>query len=234
MLIAICDDERKIRESLREKIAAYSIKRDVDINCIEYSTGEELLDNYPEQAEVIFLDVEMPGIDGLKTAEEIRKRDTSVIIVFLTAFSSFVFESFKVEAFRYLLKPLKDEEFTETMDAVADRLYGSEDKLNLEFQNEKYAVPYRDILTIEILGHKVWIRCNENTYRWNGSMVKLNEALDGKSFFMPHRSYIINMRKVDKYNNKEITMSDGSTVPLSRRRADAFKEEYIKYWSDAI
>ncbi|MCI7145665.1 MAG: LytTR family DNA-binding domain-containing protein [Clostridiales bacterium] len=234
MKIAICDDEKKIRVSLRDKIAAYSIRNNLEISCSEYSTGDELLENYPEQTDVIFLDVEMPGTDGLKTAEEIRKRDTSVIIVFLTAFSSFVFESFKVEAFRYLLKPLKDEEFTETMDAVADRLYGGEDKLNLEFQNEKYAVPYRDILTIEILGHKVWIRCNENTYRWNGSMVKLNEALDGKSFFMPHRSYIINMRKVDRYTNSEITMTDGSTVPLSRRRADAFKEEYIKYWSDAI
>ena len=232
--IGICDDERQICELLREKIVNYSISKNIECEIKSYENGESLLENWPEKLDIIFLDVEMPGKNGLEIAREIRRRNKTTIIIFLTAYREFVFESFKVDAFRYLLKPLKDQEFDEAMDAILKNLYQEEETLKIQFHGEKYTIRIDDIIYIEVMNKKIWIYCSDQTYRWVGSLNELTDRIRDKGFFRIHRSYLINMNKIKYYNNQIVHLEQGYELQISRYKLNEFKEEYIKFWSKVL
>lgn len=234
MKIAICDDEKLVREVLKEKIQEYCIQKTMDVNLITFEDGEGLLEYKLSQIDVLFLDVDIPGKDGLQIAKEIRQDYKEMIIVFLTAYSEFVFESFKVDAFRYLTKPLKTQELHETLDAIGEKLCEPENFLNFSFQNETYSIKYDDIIYIEGMRDKIWIYCPSHTYRWRERMKNINEMLESKGFFQVHQSYIINMNKIRKYSAKTVQLEDGYEVPISKYRYEEFKEAYLKFWSKAL
>lgn len=173
MRIMICDDEAPIRELLKAKLERYFFPRSIEFSIQTCESGEALLKRDLSQIDVLLLDVDMPGMSGMETAAEVRKTDQQLLIVFLTAYSEFVFESFKVDAFRYLLKPLKDAELDEVLQAVQQRLYaGDGECLNFQFQNETYHIRYSDILYIEGMRDKIWLHCKDGDHRWRGAMVE--------------------------------------------------------------
>lgn len=234
MKVIICDDEKQICDLMRGKLISYSVNNDLDLYVEVFPSGEALLEKFPEDADIIFLDIEMSGKNGMETAEEIRKKNSQVHIVFLTVYEEYVFESFKVGAFRYLLKPLKDEEFLETMDALKERIDSPDNYLMLRFHKEYFRILYEDILYIEVVDHKVWIHCEKDTYQWRGTLEKLREELDGKGFYQIHRSYLIHVKKIRKYNSQKVWFANGMEVPISKNRLNGFKEEYIKLWSKGV
>lgn len=234
MLIAICDDEKKIVELLQEKIQSYCFERNLDWKIKTFETGDEVLKYDLDQINVLFLDMDMPGRSGMETAREIRSQNKTMLIIFLTAYSEFVFESFKVDAFRYLVKPLANQELKETLDAVVEKLFDSEDYLNFRFQNEIFSVKFSDIIYVEGMQDKIWIYCCDQNYRWRGRMKNLDIVLNGRGFLQIHRSYIINMNKIVKYNSRAVFLEGGYKVPISRYRLELFKEEYIKFWSKVL
>lgn len=234
MRIAICDDEKQICELLKEKIEKYFFSKDTEFSIRIFLNGEEVLQSELNEIDILFLDVDMPGRNGMETAKAIRKQNKEMIIVFLTAYSEFVFESFKVDAFRYLIKPVNNQELCETLDAVCDKLSKIENILTFQFQNETYRIKYSDIIYIEGMRDKIWIYCKDRTYRWRGTMKNLEEILEDKIFFQIHRSYIINMNKIKKYNSQKITLEGGYEVPVSKYRLNEFKEEYIRFWSKIL
>lgn len=234
MRIAICDDEKQICELLKEKIEKYFFSKDMEFSIQIFFNGEEVLRSDLNAIDILFLDVDMPGRNGMETAKAIRKQNKEMIIVFLTAYSEFVFESFKVDAFRYLIKPVNNQELCETLDAVCDKFSETEDILTFQFQNETYRIKYSDIIYIEGMRDKIWLYCKDRTYRWRGTMKNLEEILEDKNFFQIHRSYIINMSKIKKYNSQKITLEGGYEVPVSKYRLNEFKEEYIRFWSKIL
>lgn len=234
MRIAICDDEKQICEFLKEKIRRYYFSNDINFSIQTFENGEKLLESDLNQIDVLFLDVEMPGRNGMKVAKAIREKNKEMIIVFLTAYSEFVFESFKVDAFRYLVKPVKNQELNETLDAIQQKFCETEDYLSFQFQNEIYSIKYSDIVYIEGMRDKIWIYCKGRTYRWRGTLKNLCDQLNGKGFFQVHRSYIINMNKIQKYNSQTVSLDGDFEVPISKYRLNEFKEEYLKLWSKIL
>lgn len=234
MRIAVCDDERPICRLLKEKIQKYYFADRIEFHVETFESGDELLESDLSQIDVLFLDVDMPGKNGLETAKEIRKVNREMLIIFLTAYSEFVFESFKVDTFRYLVKPLKEREFEETLAAIRQELCKAEECLSFQFQNEMYHIRYSDIIYIEGMRDKVWICSKNETYRWSGTLKALNKSLKGKGFFQVHRSYIINMNKIQKYNSQTVQLEGEKEIPISKYRLDEFKEEYIRLWSKVL
>ena len=235
MEIAICDDERQICQLLQNKIERYYFSQDLPFNIHIYEDGNNLLESNLNKIDVLFLDIDMPGKNGMEIANEIRRFNKDLLIVFLTAYSEYVFESFKVDTFRYLLKPLDDQELVEVLDAALDKIQIDKDEyLNFHFQGEIYSMRYKDIIYIEGMKDKIWIHCTNETYRWRGALKNLQELLKDKGFFQVHRSYIINMDKIQRYNSKIVYLEGNKEVPISRYKLDAFKEEYIRFWSKVL
>ena len=171
----------------------------------------------------------MPGYNGLDIAKMIRKENQSMFIVFVTAYDEFVFESFKVKAYRYLLKPLKEKELIETLQSIQQELYNSENELSISFQNKKYQIRIPDIIYVEGMKGKIWIYCKSNTYRYRGALKDIDEMLKSKGFFQTHQSYIINMSKVVRYDKTEIVLEGDYKVPVSRYKWKGFQEEFLNF-----
>ena len=115
MRIAICDDEKNIRELIGNKVA----KQYPDAKIVFFSSGEELLLS-EEKIDILFLDIQMNGKNGMETARQLRKKDKKIIIIFVTAIEDYVFQAFDVGAFHYLVKPIEDAKFADVLYRAAE------------------------------------------------------------------------------------------------------------------
>lgn len=230
MRIAICDDEKNIRQLIEKKI----VKQYPQAEIVLFSSGEELLLS-DLKIDILFLDIQMSGRDGMETAIELRKRDNDMIIIFVTAAEEYVFQAFNVKAFNYIVKPIDDEKF-------ADVLRKAVDELDLVKKNEKKAeekyvminkcgvhtkVILDDIVYAEVFNRKVVIHRMNDEIEYYGKMSDL-EALAGESFFRPHRAYLINFKYVEKYNATTIYLEKGTAL-MAKLKFPEFVKKYMKY-----
>lgn len=230
MRIAICDDEKNIRELIKGKIA----NQYPNANIIFYNSGEELLlsDN---PIDILFLDIQMQGKNGMETARELRKKDKKIIIIFVTAVEEYVFQAFDVGAFHYIVKPINNTKFTEVLHRAIEE-WNAKQPTNQE-PEEKYLminnggvhikVTIDDIVYAEVFNRKVVIHKLNETIEYYGKMTDL-EALAGDSFFRPHRAYLINFKYVEKYDATTIYLEKGTAL-MAKQKYPEFVKKYMKY-----
>ena len=230
MRIAICDDEKNIRELIGNKVE----KQYPEAEIVFFSSGEELLLS-DMHIDILFLDIQMSGRDGMETARELRQRDNDVIIIFVTAVEEYVFQAFDVRAFNYIVKPIDDAKFTDVLQRAVDGL-GSQNKAVKESE-EKYVminncgvhtkVILDEIVYAEVFNRKVVIHKLDDELEYYGKMSDL-EAVAGESFFRTYRAYLVNFKYVVKYNATTIYLEKG-TVLMAKKNYPEFVKKYMKY-----
>ena len=230
MSIAICDDEKNIRELIANKIA----NQYPDANIIFYNSGEELLLS-DEHIDILFLDIQMQGKNGMETARELRKKDKKIIIIFVTAVEEYVFQAFDVGAFHYIVKPIDDTKFTEVLHRAIEE-WNAKQPTNQE-PEEKYLminnggvhikVTIDDIVYAEVFNRKIVIHKLNETIEYYGKMSDL-ENVAGESFFRPHRAYLINFKYVEKYDATTIYLEKGTAL-MAKQKYPEFVKKYMKY-----
>lgn len=230
MRIAICDDEKNIRELIKGKIA----NQYPNANIIFYNSGEELLLS-DENIDILFLDIQMSGKNGMETARELRKKDKNMIIIFVTAVEEYVFQAFDVGAFNYIVKPIDDTKFSDVLHRAVGELNSK--KSSAKEHEEKYLminnggvhikVTIDDIVYAEVFNRKVVIHKLNETIEYYGKMSDL-EALAGDSFFRPHRAYLINFKYVEKYDATTIYLEKGTAL-MAKQKYPEFVKKYMKY-----
>ena len=230
MRIAICDDEKNIRESIGNKVA----KQYLDAEIVFFQSGEELLLS-DEPIDILFLDIQMSGIDGMETARELRKKDKSVILIFVTAVEEYVFQAFDVGAFNYIVKPIDDGKFSDVLHRAVDEW--SSQNINEKEPEERYVlinnsgvhtkVILDEIVYAEVFNRKVVIHKLDGEIEYYCKMSDL-ESLAGDSFFRPHRAYLINFKYVEKYDATTIYLERG-TVLMAKQNYPEFVKKYMKY-----
>ena len=230
MRIAICDDEKNIRELIGNKV----VKQYPDAEIISFQFGEELLLS-DEYIDILFLDIQMTGIDGMETARELRKKDKNVILIFVTAVEEYVFQAFDVGAFNYIVKPIDDGKFSDVLHRAVDEW--SSQNINEKEPEERYVlinnsgvhtkVILDEIVYAEVFNRKVVIHKLDGEIEYYGKMSDL-ESLAGDSFFRPHRAYLINFKYVEKYDATTIYLERG-TVLMAKQNYPEFVKKYMKY-----
>ena len=160
MRIGICDDQKEIREILTDKVKKYYPAEDIAV----YSSGEELL-AARKLPDILFLDVQMPEKDGMETARELRKRDRQMIIIFVTVTEDYVFQSFDVGAFHYLIKPLEEEKFEEVLQKAVRQVRERDSEgagagkerqsLIVTSKGQHITVPVQEIVYAEVFNRKI-------------------------------------------------------------------------------
>lgn len=233
MRIAICDDEKEIRELLAEKSAKLYPKADISL----WQSGEELL-AAKEKPDILLLDIQMQGKDGMETARELRKRDKAVIIIFVTALSDFVFQAFDVGAFHYLVKPFDDGKFAEVLrNAVRqleDRERTADNRSRREVPGlvittggEHITVNISDIVYAEVFDRKIILHTMDADIEYYGKMKEL-EAKAGAEFYRTHRSFLVNLGFVRKYNASTVWLEKGQAL-IAKQNYGAFVKAYLRY-----
>ena len=226
--IAVCDDElieccnmaRKIKDILEE----------MKIPCIirQFRSGGELLQAL-ESIDIVFLDIIMQDLDGMKTAQIFRKKASDKLLIFVSSSREYVFEAYDVEAFQYLLKPVDDRKLRKVLQrAVLKTESCSRDYLIVSRERQKKKVFLDDIYYFEIKGRMVDVHGPEGIFTYYEQIGALENKLRDKGFFRCHKSYLINLKYVDGYNKQEVILENGEKIVIAKRRYDKFVQEVLK------
>lgn len=227
--VAICDDEKIICNEIKRRLLEIRPEYDITI----YSSGSELV-KAKRVYDIIFLDIEMPGMNGIKTAEMLRKNKNDEYIVFLTSHVELMPEAFKVKAFRFLRKPIELDDFREAV-AVAEEEILSNEKIAVSMKGELKLIGLNDIVYLEAFGDGTYIYTNEEINESNNTLKYWSEKLGMEQFFQTHKSYIVALRYVEKIEPTKVRMKfkgNEKEVPVSRRKRTQLKEAVFEYIRD--
>jgi len=233
MRIAICDDELTHRESLMAALAdVETLSKDTVI--LDFSSGTVLLNSHMRcPFDIVFLDMEMDGMTGLETGQELRNVDRNVIIIYITGFEKYVFESFKIEPFDYILKPVGSVKIREVLCRALKKHREQYYIVDFKWHDKSYALRACDIVHVESnLRHLIFVTEN-NSYKSIGKLNDFEHRLSPYGFLRCHQSFLINMKYIKCIENRSIKTTLGNEIDMSSRRKqdclNAFNEYITKY-----
>ncbi len=226
MLIGICDDEEIIRNDIIRICNNYKSTYLSDIEIINFSSGEELL-NSNKPIDILFLDIQMNGINGLRTAEKIREFDESMVIIFLTGYRGFMQAGYRVRAFRYLLKPVNEQDCKNALsEAIHDITKNC--KAVVGKDGETLFVKLFDIIYIEYINRYTVVRTPKGIFESVTTMNEWESILNNGDFFRVHKSYIVNMAFIHEIG-KDILLDNGEKVEVAIRQIGRLKKACKEY-----
>ena len=226
MQIAVCDDEKEIRDLFAQKIR----KLYPGAGLLLYESGEELLLS-DEEPDILLLDIQMPGKNGMETAKELRRKNKQVIIIFVTALDDFVFEAFDVGAFHYLVKPFDDRKFAEVLHNATEQSKNRKKpempSLLINTGGKHITVNLEDLVYAELFDRKLILHTMDAEIEYYGKMKELEEKV-GNEFFRTHRSYLVNFGFIRKYDATTVYLEKGQAL-MAKRKYQKFVEQYLRY-----
>ena len=221
--IAVIDDEEVIREYLCGLIEKQRPRSRIEC----YATGEELL-AAERRFDIVFLDIQMDGMNGIEVARRLRKNQEETVLIFITGLKEYVFDAFDLYAFQYLLKPVDEKKFAEVLDRAVKEARRKKDKQELFIKTKNLTLDQADILYIESRGKKVEIHTarGKNGIEIYATMEELEGQL-GEGFYRCHRAYIVNMAYITEYGGDSILLTNGDKVYLAKRKYGDFVKAYM-------
>ncbi len=204
-------------------------KKNREIQLRTFLSGEDLL-NYDGQIDILFLDIQMKGMDGLETARKLRADKFRGFLIFITVLKEMVFQSFEVQAYDYLVKPVDEKQFGKTMERLYTSMQNaSEGNLLVQQGYERRIVPKDEIVFCEIIDRKIYLNLTSGeVVDYYERIENLESKLDSH-FFRCHRSYLINLKHLKGYKNGTAYMDNGKEVPVSRLRSKEFSSVVLQY-----
>lgn len=233
--IVICEDDVLQRDLLATYLRQVFKDLGFEYSLIEFSSGEELLNNYPDKVDILFLDIQMDKLTGMYTARKIREFDNNVEIVFTTAILDYIHEGYEVKAYRYLLKPLEYECILKHTKTCIEELIDKKDTIAIKDKSQTSIIQINDILYVEVLRKEVTIHTKEEKHLFKTSMKSIEDNLDKKKFFRCHKSYLINLKKVKSLREKEnVVIIYNYEIPVSRYKIKTLKIKLANMLGDII
>ena len=237
--ILVCDDDKNDALTIASEVESILQKNIARV----FLSWEEMMDAVRDH-DIVLLDIEMPGADGLTVARKLRHRAKGVVIIFVTAIGDYVFDAFTVDAFRYLVKPVDRQKLAEVIFAAIKR---REDDIRNSFPElrsgqpiaesghllvtsggQHIAVAFSDLVYAEIYNRIVILHLeNGDDIEYYGKISDL-EKLAGNGFFRCHRSYLINLGYIRRYDSEKITLQRG-TVSVAKAKYADFVKRYMEF-----
>ena len=236
--VAVCDDENSQIEIIDGYLTRFSIKTNTEFAVTRFSSGEDLVGRYANKGsapfDIIFLDVEMKGLNGIQTAEKIRALpDRNVLIAFITSYPEYMQDSFDVQAFQYLTKPLTYDLFEEKLRKMLSYIEEIETNITVfSLKEGEIVLHLEDIVCFETKKKpklNILATTTKEELVLKGRIADFEEKLKDKFFVGVHRSVLANMRYIKRFNADTVEFTTGKVVPLSRRKATDVKDAFSKY-----
>ena len=230
--IAICDDEKYMSDQIQELACAFFGRRNRETAIRRFSCGRELLE-YDGQIDILFLDIQMKGMDGMETAKRLRAGKFRGFLIFITVLREMVFQSFEVQAYDYLLKPIEEARFEKTMERLlASMCSAGGSSLLVQKGYESRIIQKEDIVFCEIIDRKIYLNlASGEVVDYYERIENLETKLDSR-FFRCHRSFLINLGHLRGYKNGTAYMDNGREIPVSRLRGKEFSSVILEYMKD--
>lgn len=216
MNICICDDEKELRTALRKVIKTELQLQGIPFAIQEFESGNAFLQGmHAEKTDILFLDIEMEGLNGMETARKLRRINSSMLIIFVTAYPDYVFQGYEVHAFHYILKPYREEKIREVLRMALEETEKLEEQYYIiEQKSGIWRLPLRDIFYFKSDRKKVCAVTNEGSREFYGSLSDV-ELRVPDYFIRIHNRYLVNLNHVSGISVRGCCC-EGEELPVSR------------------
>lgn len=214
--IAICDDSDVDRQYISGLVTKWAANTCHSLQTALFCSAENFLFHYAEKSDydILLLDIEMGGMDGVTMAKKLRRDNDSIQIVFITGYSDYISEGYEVSALHYLMKPVKQEKLFSVLDRAVEKLSKNAKVLNFEISGEMVRVPIYQIRYAEVFGNYVTIHAVDS-FTVKMTLGELEKELND-SYYRVSRSVVVNLTQISRVTKTEIKMNDGVSIPLPR------------------
>ena len=231
--IILLEDEPKYAERVISLLSRYREEHtnsDASFTIQHYDDPVRFLTEYHCDADLLLLDIQMPGMTGMDAAKKIRKIDPDVMMIFITSLTQYAIEGYSVNAFDYILKPLRSASFLAKMDRAFRVLNRSRSNatLTISTKEEKRRVPLDDILYIEVNNHDILVHTASETFKEWGTMKSIETQLIGTSFVRCSVHYLVNLKYVQGLTGDEVILPNAA-LPISRSKRKEFLDAIAQY-----
>lgn len=232
--IAIVEDEVSYQEQLIEFLRKFEQDWGRNFDIKTYSDGDQFIGKYKAQYDIILMDVQMPLMDGMTAAEEIRKVDSEVVIIFITNMAQFAIKGYAVDALDYVLKPISYFSFSQRLNRAIDRMKKREARyITIRVKKGGIRLKISDIYFVESQSHKLIFNTKDGEFVTTGTMKDLEKELSSFPFFRGHKGYLINLEHVDGMKDS-CAVVRGGEIPVSRTKRKEFMEALADYWGEMV
>lgn len=225
--IAVCDDSAADRKYISDMVDEWAAGKGCDVRAMAFESAESFMFCYDDKKDydILLLDIEMGGMDGVAMAKRLREQDDNVQIVFITGYSDYIAEGYEVAALHYLMKPVKKEKLFSLLDRAVEKLSKNEKMINMELGGELVRIPIYQIRYADVMGNYVTVHAAQD-YTFKMTLGDLQKELDER-FYRVGRSCIVNLTQVSRVTKTQIRLVDGAEIPLPRGAFEAVNRAII-------
>lgn len=229
MRILICDDEVQYVNELNVHVQEYMKNHFIQCSIDIFSSPKEVLKKN-KAYDLVFLDIQMPEINGLEIAHKLKERNSKVVIFFVTAYNKYQDDAMDLQIFRFFEKPFDVKRLYSSLDKAMEYIDGSYVDVFVQNNTEHIRILVDDIIYIKRDNRKNYLFTKDNTYVIRESIMEWNNRLPTTFFYLVHKSFLVNLHYVTKYNYTELFLNQTTRVPIaSRKQAD-----FHKFWFDYL
>lgn len=227
MKAAVCDDEKTFHKEISGLVRRYMRARNIEIYTDFYEDGEELLRSQ-KKYDIIFLDYQMEGINGIETAEKLRKTNLDSVIIFISAYPAAALDAYEVKTFRFLVKPIDESEFFKALDDYIKSI-DYDNLLLLHTHGGDYKIRLSEIIYLEADGKYTTVRTKDRVLRIHINLKQLEIKLPTSNFIRCSKSYVVGFSHISNHNSTEIFFDNGERACIGAHYAARFKTEFQNY-----
>lgn len=225
MKICICDEDSFFIREIRNRLLPFSTAEE-GFQVSDFSSAQELIEYYRNGGsfDILFIDIEMNGINGIEAAEIIRALSPRTIIIFVSSLTDCIFDAFRIEALHFLVKPVRDREFEEVFDRALNKYRTVNASIILKWESTRNKIQIDKISFVEGYRRHLTVHTADGVYEAVGKISEMQDILSPHGFVRVHQGFIVNMNYIKSFKTDEVELTDGTRVPVSvRKRQDALK-----------
>lgn len=229
MRVAICDDEKPMQIALEKLLDEYSRLRKIDISVDKFENGHDLIKTLNEREyEIVFMDYQMDDIDGMETSRVIRSKNDENIIIFVSAYPEIAVDSYEVNTFRFIVKPINKEKLFKAIDDYLKSI-DYDNLLILKTHDGTYKIKMSDIIYAEASGKHTIIRTTQKILEIHIHLKKIEDQLPEEKFCRCQRAYIAGFSHIENHTNTEILFDNGERAQIGKVYTAKFKKSFRDY-----
>lgn len=222
---AIVEDSPKELEHLQDCLTRYAAERKVQFETSVFGDAADFLEHYRADYDIVFMDIELPGMNGMEAAHRLREIDQQVILIFVTNMAQFAVKGYEVDALDYIIKPVQYGPLCIKLDRAVARRVAAEESIMVAQPTGTVRLLLREVLYIEVQGHKLTYHTDQGEVTGSGTLQETEERLHDKGFLRCNKGYLVNQRHIRLVNGCDLMLSNGESLQISRLRKKDFMEE---------
>ncbi|MDD6302100.1 MAG: LytTR family DNA-binding domain-containing protein [Bacillales bacterium] len=229
MKVAIVEDNIEYTETLKKYLLRFENENKLNIAIYTFTNGEQFINEFKSDYDIIFMDIEMPIMDGIESSTKIREIDSECVIIFVSNFTKYAIKGYSVNALDYLTKPLAYDIFKNTMSKAILKVQSKQNKaIVLQSGAETYRIDINDIIYIEVYKHRVFFHTTKDDFDIRSSLQEVEKQLPSNQFIRCNSGYIINLKYVSGIQKDSIIVFN-KELPISRSRKKEVLEILTRY-----